>query len=62
MIASSADSFVIQEARNQTIVNAYLGVHLGYGKNIDVYLGYGRSLTGDFWLRDTYRFQVSYSF
>ena len=62
MLASSPDSFVVQEARNQTIVNAYLGLRLGYSNNFDMYLGYGRSLTGQFWARDMYRFEVRLSY
>lgn len=62
MLASSADSFVVQDAHGQTIANAYLGMRFGYGKNIDLYLGYGRSFTGDFWNRDTYRFEMRFSY
>ena len=62
MLASSPDNFVVQEARNQTIANAYLGMRIGYAQNVDLYLGYGRSFTGQFWSRETYRveFRLSY--
>jgi Putative MetA-pathway of phenol degradation len=62
MLASSADNFVIQDARNQTVVNAYLGMRMGYGQNLDFYLGYGRTLTGEYWARDMYRVEVRLSF
>lgn len=62
MVASSPDSFIIQDARNQTIVNAYIGLRVGYARNMDMYLGYGRSLTGDFWARDMFRFEVRLSY
>jgi Putative MetA-pathway of phenol degradation len=62
MIASSPDNFVIQDARNTTIANAYLGMRLGYGQNLDFYLGYGRALTGQYWARDMYRVEVRLSF
>jgi hypothetical protein len=62
MLASSPDSFIIEDAHGQTIVNAYAGLRFGFGQNLDFYLGYGRSLTGDFWNRDTYRFEMRFSF
>jgi hypothetical protein len=62
MIAESVDNFVIREARNATIVNAYLGVRVGYARNVDLYVGYGRSFTGDYWARDTVRVEVRLSY
>jgi hypothetical protein len=62
MLASSADSFIIQDARNQTIVNGYLGLRVGYARNADMYIGYGRSFTGDFWSRDMFRFEIRVSY
>lgn len=58
LVASSQDNFVVQDARDQTIVNAYLGVRVGYAQNVDLYLGYGRSVTGQFWARDMFRLEV----
>jgi hypothetical protein len=62
MVATSPDSFYIQDTRNQTIVNAYLGVRIGYAQNVDCYVGYGRALTGQYWAKDIYRieFRLSY--
>jgi hypothetical protein len=37
-------------------------VRFGFGPSLDFYLGYGRSFTGDFWNRDTYRFEMRFSF
>jgi Putative MetA-pathway of phenol degradation len=62
MIASSSDSYIIEDAHGQTIFNAYAGVRFGFGPSLDFYLGYGRSFTGDFWNRDTYRFEMRFSF
>lgn len=62
MIASAPDSFLVQDAYGHTIVNAYLGLRMGYGKSLDFYLGYGRSLTAHPWSRDTYRLEMRYSY
>jgi hypothetical protein len=62
MIASSPDNFAVQDAHGQTIVNAYLGLRVGYGKSLDFYLGYGHSLTGLAWARETYRFEMRFSY
>ncbi len=62
MIASTPDNFVVQDAYGQTIANAYLGLRMGYGRNLDFYLGYGRSLTGHYWARETYRFEMRVSY
>ena len=62
MIASSPDTFVVQDAHGQTIVNAYLGLRCGFGRNLDFYVGYGHSLTGDYWQREVYRVEVRLSY
>lgn len=62
MVASAPDNFVAQDAYGQTIVNAYAGLRMGLGRNLDFYLGYGRSLTGHVWARETYRFEMRYSY
>jgi hypothetical protein len=59
LIASSATSYVIQDAHNQTILNGYFGFRWGY-TNMDFYLGYGRAFTGDYWSKDTFRFEMRY--
>ena len=62
MVASSAESYVIQNAAGQFIFDAYLGVRCGFGKNVDLFLGYGRAVTGEYWNRDTYRFELRFLF
>ena len=62
MLATSANSFEVQDAHGQTIFNGYLGMRLGYGPNLDFYAGYGRSFTGHFWQRDIYRFELRFSY
>ena len=51
-------------ARGDTIVNGKLGVRIGFGKvesgqpyptRSDLYIGYGRALTGEVWYRDMVR-------
>lgn len=62
MLASSPDNFVVQDARNQTIANGYLGMRVGYAQNVDLYLGYGRAFTGQAWAREMYRFELRLSY
>lgn len=38
-----------------TIVNVYGGVRIGLGDQMDLYAGYGRFVTGDYWYRDMWR-------
>jgi hypothetical protein len=53
----------IQDAAGDTIVNAKVGVRFGGGQALssellrrsDVYIGYGRALTGDVWYKDIIR-------
>ena len=62
MIASAPDNFVVEDAYGQTIANAYLGLRFGYGTHLEFYAGYGRSFTGDFWQRESYRFEMRFSY
>lgn len=56
----------IQSAVGDTIVNAKFGIRTQLGKPVgnglmsraDVYAGYGRALTGDFWYKDVIRFEM----
>lgn len=61
-LASSPDAYVVQDAHGQTILNGYLGLRFGYGRNLDFYAGYGRSMTGEFWQREIYRFEMRFSY
>jgi hypothetical protein len=49
-------------ASGDTIVNAKIGVRTYFGQNSDVYVGYGRSLTGDRWYKDIYRVEYRLHF
>jgi hypothetical protein len=49
-------------AAGQTIVNGKLGVRVGFGEHSDVYLGYGRALTGDRWYHDVLRAEYRWAF
>jgi hypothetical protein len=62
LVVTSPDSFVVQNAANQTIANGYLGVRLGFGSNIDCYFGYGRCFTGTSWTRDFARLEFRFLF
>ena len=52
------------------IVNAKMGVRVGIGPvnqpgnqgRLDLYAGYGRALTGDFWYKDIMRFELRMRF
>lgn len=57
-------------ASGATIVNAKFGVRLGFGESdspallgrSDLYVGYGRSLTGDVWYKDLFRVEYRIGF
>lgn len=58
-----ADDRVL-DAEGDTIVNAKLGLRVGFGKDEcrnlyrnDVYIGYGRALTGEVWYKDVLRLE-----
>lgn len=61
---------VIKEAGGDTIINAKFGVRSGIGRLADtnirnraeVYVGYGRALTGTVWYKDTMRFEFRLNF
>jgi hypothetical protein len=49
-------------AGGDTIVNAKLGVRTVFGGNREVYVGYGRALTGDVWYKDILRLEYRRTF
>ena len=58
-------------ARGDTIVNAKTGVRIGFGETnlgqpyatkSDLYIGYGRALTGEVWYKDMLRVEFRYFF
>jgi hypothetical protein len=50
------------DAAGDTIVNAKLGVRAYFGDRQDMYIGYGRSLTGDTWYKDIFRVEYRIGF
>jgi hypothetical protein len=60
----------IQDANGDTIVNAKLGVRFGFGPSVgpanmsrnDLYIGYGRALTGEVWYKDVFRVEYARRF
>jgi hypothetical protein len=61
---------VVQDAQGDTIVNVKLGVRFGFGQatepgllsNSDLYVGYGRALTGEVWYKDLFRVEYRIRF
>lgn len=61
---------VVQSASGDTIVNAKFGVRFGFGRardpglfsGSDLYIGYGRALTGDVWYKDIVRIEYRMPF
>jgi Putative MetA-pathway of phenol degradation len=51
-----------QDAGGETILNAKLGLRLKFHESSDLYLGYGRALTGTFWYKDTLRVEYRLAF
>ncbi len=49
-------------ARGDTIVNVKGGVRTFFGQHSDVYVGYGRALTGDVWYKDIVRVEYRLTF
>ena len=52
----------ILSAAGDTIVNAKMGVRVGLGERSDLYIGYGRALTGAVWYKDILRLEYRLSF
>jgi hypothetical protein len=51
-----------KDASGDTIVNAKIGIRTYWGQSQDVYVGWGRSLTGDRWYRDLLRVEYRFIF
>jgi hypothetical protein len=56
------DGPAIRSAGGETIVNAMAGLRFGLGDQGDIYLGYGRSLTGDAWQHQLWRLEFRVRF
>ena len=54
MVPPSGVPFV-HGADGETILNAKFGVRVGFCDRADMYVGYGRPLTGDRWYENTVR-------
>jgi hypothetical protein len=50
------------DAGGDTIVNAKLGVRTVFDGNREIYVGYGRALTGDVWYKDIVRLEYRRTF
>ena len=53
--------FEVKNAAGETIVNLKVGVRFGFGAS-DLYVGYGRALTGDVWYKDILRAEYRFAF
>ena len=61
---------VVHNAAGETIVNAKFGIRAGFGQdwsnkllnNSELYVGYGRALTGDVWYKDIIRVEYQLRF
>jgi hypothetical protein len=58
----TANPASIISAAGDDILNVKAGFRLGYGERASMYLGYGRSLTGDVWYKDIIRAELRISF
>jgi hypothetical protein len=64
------DTGLAVNARGDTIVNAKIGVRVGFGEapreglfsGSDLYIGYGRALTGEVWYKDIVRVEYRLNF
>jgi hypothetical protein len=52
----------VAEAAGDTIVNAKFGVRTYFGDGHDIYVGFGRALTGSRWYQEILRVEYRYSF
>jgi hypothetical protein len=53
---------VAADAAGDTIINADVGVRVGFGECSSLYVGYGRALTRDVWYKDIIRVEYRLSF
>jgi hypothetical protein len=61
-IRQPSGAAIVKSAAGEEIVNVKVGLRLRFGDQMDLYAGYGRPLTGDFWYRNTFRFELRYFF
>jgi hypothetical protein len=53
---------LIVTSSGDTIANGFFGVRAGYGCRCDVYLGYGRALSGEVWYKNMLRLELRYHY
>jgi hypothetical protein len=56
------DIIPAQDAGDETILNAKLGVRVKFADRSDLYVGYGRALTGTVWYKDMLRVEYRLAF
>lgn len=61
-ILTNRNRFQVVQSKGDTIVNLQLGLRAGYGRQGDLYLGYGRALTGEAWYRELLRLELRWFF
>jgi hypothetical protein len=61
-VVLSARRNYVQETENEMIFNAYAGFRAGYGERGDLFVGYGRALTGEVWYKDMFRIELRYRY
>ena len=54
----SPTTYSIQDAAGTTIINAMVGLRIGFGNQFDIYAGYGRGLTSEKWFQDNVRVEL----
>jgi hypothetical protein len=52
----------VEDASGDTIINGKIGVRTYFGHGHDLYIGYGRALTGDRWYQDIVRVEYRFVF
>jgi hypothetical protein len=57
-VAEPGQTPFVESAAGQTIVNIKLGMRFKTGDRGDIYMGYGRPLTGDTWYQNTFRIEL----
>ncbi len=61
-VVHSGGNVEIESAAGDTILNAKLGVRIGFGDNQQVYAGFGQALTGDRWYDQVFRLEYRIMF
>jgi hypothetical protein len=60
LVASSPTSYVIDNARSETVINGCLGLRFGFEKHMDFYVGYAHAFSGDYWQKDLFRLEMRF--